>query len=273
MMNKLQLLLETNQVLLALLAGIFTWIMTALGAAIVIFFKKPSEKITNIMLGFASGVMIAASFWSLLAPAIDKSEHLGMFKIVPVLCGFLSGGLFIRVIEKLLSKIKVKKNLQNKNDGMFSILQKNLLLILSITIHNIPEGLAVGVAFGAIQNKNREMLLSAIVLAIGIGIQNFPEGAAVSVPLRASGMSRKDSFLFGQLSAIVEPIFAAIGAAVVVHINPILPFALAFAAGAMIYVVVEELVPESQVGGGASMATIATMGGFAIMMVLDVSLG
>lgn len=271
MMDKLQFLLNYNPILLALIAGIFTWFMTALGAGIVVFFRKLNEKVTNAMLGFASGVMIAASFWSLLAPAIEMSEHLGAMKIVPIVFGFLFGGVFIYVVDRLVRKINLHKNTANNNLG--GALHKNLLLILSITIHNIPEGLAVGVAFGALQKGDVDMLLSAIILAVGIGIQNFPEGAAVSIPLRTSGMSIKKSFWYGQLSAIVEPIFAAVGAAVVVYIMAILPFALSFAAGAMIYVVAGELIPEAQTGKGAGMATVSTMVGFAIMMVLDVSLG
>lgn len=265
-------LMYMSPVLLALFAGLFTWGMTALGAALVIFFKNLSTKVTNIMLGFAAGVMLAASFWSLLEPAIDGSAYLGRLSFLPALIGFLLGGVFLLGLDRLIPHIHPGYS-GNQLDGPPSPLSRTTLLVLAITIHNIPEGLAVGVAFGAIQAGDTAALLSAAVLALGIGIQNFPEGAAVSIPLRSEGYSRGKSFFYGQASAIVEPIFAMVGAALVSSMTAILPYALAFAAGAMVYVVSEELIPSAQQGDGADLATISLMIGFAIMMVLDVALG
>ena len=275
-----------NPVLLALFAGIFTWAMTALGAGMVFFFKDLDKKITNIMLGSAAGVMIAASFWSLLDPAIAQSleDGMGRWAFLPALIGFLLGGAFLFLIDKLVPHLhldeKALKGMgldQGQTEGSTEDkrkkLERSFLLVLAITIHNIPEGLAVGVAFGAIKNRNLGQFMSALVLAIGMGLQNFPEGAAVSIPLRGEGMSRLKSFWYGQLSAVVEPIFAVLGALLVSRITPLLPYALSFAAGAMIYVVVEELIPESQVGEGSDLSAIGTMIGFAIMMALDVALG
>lgn len=259
-------LLTLHPVLLAFIAGIFTWAMTGAGASLVFFFKSLNKRVTNIMLGFAAGVMIAASFWSLLAPAIEMSG--GSF--VPALIGFLAGGLFLWGLDKVIPHWHLDSS---HAEGPQSTLQRNILLVLAITMHNIPEGLAVGVAFGAIQQGDSAALLSAIVLAIGIGIQNFPEGAAVSIPLRGAGLSRKRSFWYGQLSGVVEPISSVLGALLITIMTPLLPYALAFAAGAMIFVVVEELIPESQVGEGADISAIGVMAGFAIMMVLDVALG
>lgn len=260
-----------NHIAAAALAGIGTWGMTALGASLVFFFKNLNKRITNLMLGFAAGIMIAASFWSLLSPAIEQSAHLGKFAFVPALVGFLLGGAFLFALDRIIPHLHMGATRAEGNPSAGT--SKSLLLVLAITLHNIPEGLAVGVAFGAAAMDNSVVPLSAIVLAVGMGIQNFPEGAAVSIPLRAEGMSRAKSFWYGQLSAIVEPIFAIIGALLVTVINPILPYALAFAAGAMIFVVVEELIPESQVGEGADRSAIGTMLGFALMMVLDVALG
>ena len=268
----MQWLLSLHPVKLALLAGIFTWGMTALGSALVFFFKDLDKSISNIMLGFAAGVMIAASFWSLLAPAIERSEHLGAFSFVPALVGFLAGGLFLWLIDKFIPHLHLGFP-DNASEGLPSTYSRSFLLMLAITIHNIPEGLAVGVAFGAITQGDTGALVAAMVLAAGMGIQNFPEGAAVSIPLRSVGLSRFKSFTYGQLSAIVEPIFALLGALLVTSMAPILPYALAFAAGAMIFVVVEELIPESQIGNGADLSALGTMMGFAIMMVLDVALG
>ncbi|EBB5858316.1 ZIP family metal transporter [Listeria monocytogenes] len=268
----LNYLSSLNPVLLALLAGIFTWACTAAGASLVFFFKNLNKKWGNVMLGFAAGVMLAASFWSLLAPAIEMSKDLGKFSFVPALVGFLLGGIFLRVIDRIIPHLHFGFP-EQANEGPKTSLRKSILLVLSITIHNIPEGAAVGVAFGAVITGDTETLITAIVLALGIGIQNFPEGAAVSIPLRGEGLSRGKSFWYGQLSAVVEPIFAVIGAVLVVFVTPILPFALAFAAGAMIFVIVEELIPESQVEGSTDLATAATMAGFAVMMVLDVALG
>ncbi|MET1249424.1 ZIP family metal transporter [Sporolactobacillus sp. STCC-11] len=261
-----------NPVLLALLAGLFTWGCTAAGASLVFFFKDLDQKMANVMLGFAAGVMIAASFWSLLAPAIDLSEEMGKFSFVPALIGFLLGGAFLRLVDRLIPHLHFGFPVAEK-EGPKTKLRKIILLVLSITIHNIPEGAAVGVAFGAIVSGDTELMIAAIVLAFGIGIQNFPEGAAVSIPLRGEGISRARSFWYGQLSAIVEPVFAVLGAYLVVHVSPILPYALAFAAGAMIFVVIEELIPESQREGSTDLATAATMLGFSVMMILDVALG
>ena len=268
----MQTLLSLHPVLMTLLAGIFTWGMTALGAALVFFFGNLDKRVSNMMLGFAAGVMIAASFWSLLSPAIEMSGHMGKLSFVPALVGFLLGGLFLWGIDKLIPHLHLGFP-DNMNEGPATGQSRNFLLVLAITIHNIPEGLAVGVAFGAVAQGDREALVAAIVLAVGIGIQNFPEGAAVSIPMRAAGLSKGKSFFYGQLSAVVEPISAVIGALLVTLITPILPYALAFAAGAMIFVVVEELIPESQLGNGSDLSAIGTMFGFAIMMVLDVALG
>ncbi|WRS28918.1 ZIP family metal transporter [Oscillospiraceae bacterium MB08-C2-2] len=254
------------------IAGIFTWGVTALGAALVFFFKQLNKRVTHVMLGFAAGVMIAASFWSLLAPAIEMSEGMGRFSFVPALVGFLLGGVFLWGVDKVVPHLHLGLP-ASKTEGVKTNLSRSALLILSITIHNIPEGLAVGVAFGAIAKGDTGALVSALTLALGIGLQNFPEGAAISIPLRTEGMSRAKSFWYGQLSGFVEPVFAVVGALLVTVITPILPYALAFAAGAMIYVVVEELIPESQVGDNTDLSTLGTMLGFAIMMILDVALG
>jgi ZIP family zinc transporter len=253
----------------ALLAGCFTWGVTALGAALVFFTKTVNKLVLDLMLGFAGGVMVAASFWSLLAPAIEMSE--GSF--VPAVIGFLTGGLFLRLVDFVLPHLHLNMPLK-KAEGIHTTWRRSVLLVLAITLHNIPEGLAVGVAFGgAAAGFPSASLAGAMALALGIGLQNFPEGLAVSAPLRREGFSRLKSFWYGQMSGIVEPVFAVIGASVVVVATPILPYALAFAAGAMIFVVVEEVVPESQAGGNADLATLAFLGGFAVMMGLDVGLG
>lgn len=267
----MKVLATWNPLWLALLAGLFTWGVTAAGAAMVFFFKRLRERLTNAMLGFAAGVMIAASFWSLLAPAIERSEHMGRLAFLPALIGFLAGGFFLWALDKLIPHLHMGPDSQA--EGRPSKVPRQLLLVLAITMHNIPEGLAVGVAFGAIAKGDTAALVSALVLAMGIGLQNFPEGAAVSIPMRTAGYSRRKSFMYGQLSAIVEPIFAVIGALLVTVVTPVLPYALAFAAGAMIFVVVEELIPESQLGKGADLSAIGTMLGFALMMTLDVALG
>jgi ZIP family zinc transporter len=256
----------------ALAAGLFTWGMTAAGAGLVFFFKEVNRKILDGMLGFAAGVMIAASFWSLLAPAIEHSEQSNPFLggIVPVLFGFLLGGACMRLIDIFLPHLHPGAP-PEETEGIKTTWHRSMLLISAITLHNIPEGLAVGVAFGAAASGNS--IGAAIALTIGIGIQNFPEGAAVSLPLRREGLSRKESFWWGQLSALVEPIAAVLGAAVVVYMDPLLPYALAFAAGAMIFVVVEELVPEAHRGGHGDIATMGVMLGFSVMMVLDVGMG
>jgi len=261
-----------HPVLLALLAGLFTWALTAAGASLVFFFRNLDKRVSNLMLGFAAGVMIAASFWSLLAPSIEMSAHLGRLSFLPAVIGFLLGGLFLWWMDKIIPHLHLGFP-DSASEGPRSSAARSILLVLAITLHNIPEGLAVGVAFGAVTAGDRSSLVAAAVLAIGIGIQNFPEGAAVSIPLRTAGMSRAKSFFYGQLSAVVEPIFSVLGAFLVVWMTPALPYALAFAAGAMIFVVVEELIPEAQVGGGSDYSALGTMGGFAIMMALDVALG
>jgi zinc transporter, ZIP family len=266
-------LLEYNPVLLALGATLFTWFLTALGASMVFFFKTINKKILNSMLGFAAGVMIAASFWSLLKPAIEMAEENGSIPWVPAVVGFLGGGAFLLLVDKLLPHLHMGLAI-DKAEGIKTSWQRSVLLVLSITLHNIPEGLAVGVTFGALANNpDAGMLAGAIALAVGIGLQNFPEGAAVSIPLRREGFSRLKAFNYGQMSGIVEPIAGVIGAYLVLTITPILPYALSFAAGAMIFVVVEELIPESQTGNETDLSTIGAMLGFATMMLLDVALG
>lgn len=262
-----------NPVLQALLATGFTWFLTALGAGVVFFFKSINRKVLDGMLGFAAGVMIAASFWSLLAPAIEMSEESGGSSWVPATVGFLLGGAFLWLVDKILPHLHVGFPMEEA-EGLKTSWQRSILLVLAITLHNIPEGLAVGVAFGAIAaNLPAAALPGAVALALGIGIQNFPEGAAVSVPLRREGTSLFKSFWYGQLSGIVEPIAGVLGAAAVILMRPILPYALAFAAGAMIFVVVEELIPESQLEKNTDIATVGAMLGFAVMMTLDVALG
>jgi len=266
-------LLDYNPVLLALGATLFTWFVTALGSAMVFFFKSINKKVLNSMLGFAAGVMIAASFWSLLKPAIEMSEANGTTSWMPAVVGFLAGGAFLFMVDKILPHLHMGLS-TDKAEGIKTTWQRSVLLVLAITLHNIPEGLAVGVAFGALANNpDAGMLAGAIVLAIGIGLQNFPEGAAVSIPLRREGFSRLKAFNYGQLSGIVEPIAGVIGAYLVLTITPLLPYALSFAAGAMIFVVVEELIPESQTGNETDLSTIGAMLGFATMMFLDVALG
>ena len=272
--NKMNLedLLEINPVVLAFLATLFTWGVTALGASLVFFFKNIDRRALNLMLGFAAGVMIAASFWSLLAPSIAMAEEQGVKGWIPAVTGFLLGGAFLFGMDKILPHVHFSKKTEEA-EGIKTSWQRSILLVLSITLHNIPEGLAVGVAFGALfQNPTVEVLTTAMALAVGIGIQNFPEGAAVSIPLRREGLSRWKAFKYGQFSGMVEPIAAVIGAVLVIYISPILPYALAFAAGAMIFVVVEELIPESQSGDKTDLSTVGTMIGFAMMMLLDVAL-
>jgi ZIP family zinc transporter len=264
---------DLHPVLQALLATLFTWGVTALGAALVFFFKTINRKVLDAMLGFAAGVMIAASFWSLLAPAIEMSENMGITPWVPAVVGFLLGGVFLRGIDMVLPHLHLGEPVENA-EGIPTSWRRSVLLVLAITLHNIPEGLAVGVAFGAVAyNLPSATLAGAIALAIGIGIQNFPEGAAVSVPLRREGMSRRKCFWYGQLSGAVEPIAGVLGAAAVMMMRPVLPYALSFAAGAMIFVVVEELIPESQAEKNTDIATMGAMLGFAVMMTLDVALG
>lgn len=255
------------------MATCFTWGVTALGAAIVFMAKDVSRKILDGMLGFAAGVMIAASFWALLAPAIEMSEGKDLPAWFPAAAGFLIGVLFLWGVDKILPHLHLGFPIKQA-EGIKTSWQRSTLLIFAMTLHNIPEGLAVGVAFGAAASGFPSATLAgAIALAIGIGIQNFPEGLAVSMPLRREGMSRLKSFWYGQLSATVEPLAGVIGAGAVILIQPLLPYALSFAAGAMIFVVVEELVPESQRGGNTDFATMGAMIGFVVMMVLDVAFG
>lgn len=269
----IDLVQNINPVVQALLATCFTWAMTALGAATVFMAKELSRKVLDGMLGFAAGVMIAASYWSLLAPAIEMSKGKDIPAWLPAMGGFLLGGIFLRGIDKILPHLHIGLPIEEA-EGIKTSWHRSTLLVLAITLHNIPEGLAVGVAFGSVAaGFSTATFGGAMALAIGIGIQNFPEGLAVSMPLRREGMSRKRSFWYGQLSGIVEPIAGVIGAGLVLLSQPILPYAMGFAAGAMIFVVVEEVVPESQYGGNADLATMGAMIGFAVMMVLDVALG
>ncbi|MEE8398093.1 MAG: ZIP family metal transporter [Desulfobacterales bacterium] len=262
-----------HPVVQALVATLFTWGMTALGAAAVFTAKTVNRKVLDGMLGFAAGVMIAASYWSLLAPAIEMSEGKALPAWLPAVIGFLAGGAFLWGADKILPHLHLGFPMEDA-EGIKTSWRRSVLLVLAITLHNIPEGLAVGVAFGAVAvGHPSSTLTAAIALAIGIGIQNFPEGLAVSMPLRREGMSRRKSFGYGQLSGMVEPIAAVVGAAVVVLAMPMLPYALSFAAGAMIFVVVEELIPESQRGNHTDLVTSWTMVGFAVMMCLDVAFG
>jgi ZIP family zinc transporter len=265
--------LNLNPVWQALIAGMFTWGMTAAGAGLVFFFKEVNQKVLDGMLGFAGGVMIAASYWSLLAPAIEMSEGKALPSWVPALTGFLLGCGFLILVDKVLPHVHIGFP-RSEAEGPPTNLRRSVLLMLAMTIHNIPEGLAVGVAFGAAAVHYPEASLAgAVALAIGIGIQNFPEGTAVSVPLRREGVSPSKAFNMGQLSGAVEPAAAVIGALAVIIAQPILPYALAFAAGAMIFVVIEELVPESQRSGNTDLATFFFIVGFSVMMTLDVALG
>ena len=257
----------------ALFATLFTWGLTAAGASLVFFFKQFNRKVMDALLGFAAGVMIAASFWSLLSPAIEMAESAGKTPWIPASVGFLAGGAFLYMVDKILPHLHLGLPM-NQAEGIKTNWQRSVLLVLAITLHNIPEGLAVGVAFGALAyDLPSASMAGAMALALGIGIQNFPEGAAVSLPLRREGLSRFKSFWYGQLSGIVEPIAGVLGALAVMMARPILPYALSFAAGAMIYVVVEELIPESQSGKNTDMSTIGAMLGFTVMMTLDVALG
>lgn len=265
---------EIGPVYAALLATTFTWALTALGAAFVFFFKTLNRGVLDPMLGFTGGVMVAASFWSLLNPAIEISEKMypGM-SWMPAAVGFFLGAMFIYVLDRFTPHLHINFGIQ-ETEGVKTKLHRTTLLILAITLHNIPEGLAVGVLFGAAALGMEDASVSAaIALAIGIGIQNFPEGIAVSMPLRRHGVSRFKSFWYGQLSAIVEPIAGVLGAVAVIYMQPILPFALAFAAGAMIFVVVEEVIPETQRDKYTDRSVLGFIGGFLVMMILDVALG
>ncbi|MDR2631079.1 MAG: ZIP family metal transporter [Spirochaetaceae bacterium] len=265
--------IKSSVIIQALLATLFTYGVTALGAGTVFFFKNINRKILDGMLGFAGGVMIAASFWSLLEPAILMAEASGGPAWLPAAAGFLAGGFFLRLVDRLLPHLHIEYKLQDA-EGPKTNWGRSALLVLAITIHNIPEGLAVGVGFGAAAaGIPGAGLAGAIALALGIGLQNFPEGAAVSIPLRRDGMSRSRAFWYGQLSGLVEPFAGVLGAATVFYIKPILPYALAFAAGAMIFVVAEEVIPESQKEGNEHISTAGLFLGFALMMALDVGLG
>lgn len=257
----------------ALLATLFTWGLTALGASGVFLTRQVSKRLLDAMLGFAAGIMIAASFWSLLAPAIELSEEMGLPGWLPAAVGFLAGGLFLAGVDRLLPHLHLGEPIEHA-EGLKTTWKRSVLLVTAITLHNFPEGLAVGVAFGAVAaGMPAATMAGAVALAIGIGLQNFPEGLAVSLPLRREGLSRRKSFLMGQASGMVEPIAGVLGAAAVLLMRPLLPYALAFAAGAMIYVVVEELIPESQQHDDTHMSTWGAMIGFTIMMLLDVALG
>jgi ZIP family zinc transporter len=260
-----------HPVLQALIATCFTWFLTALGASGVFFTRTVSKKVLDPMLGFAGGVMIAASYWSLLAPALEMAEQQGLPPWLPAAVGFLLGGACLRLVDRILPHLHLYAPI-DEAEGLATTWRRTTLLVLAITLHNIPEGLAVGVAFGAVAaGLPAATLPAAIALAVGIGIQNFPEGMAVAMPLRREGVSRFKSFWYGQLSAVVEPVAGVVGAAAVLVFQPILPYALAFAAGAMIFVVVEEVVPESQRGGNPDLATMGLMVGFTVMMILDVA--
>ncbi|PHX62436.1 MAG: ZIP family metal transporter [Flavobacteriales bacterium] len=260
-----------DPILAAFYATMFTWLVTAAGASLVFFFKTMNRAVLDGMLGFTGGVMVAASYWSLLAPAIEMSEGEGFTKVIPAASGFLMGALFLFALDKTLPHLHINFK---ETEGIKSPWQRTTLLVLAITLHNIPEGLAVGVLFGGVAAGIPEASIAgAVTLAIGIGIQNFPEGIAVSMPLRRMGMSRRKSFMYGQSSAIVEPIAGVLGALAVTFFTPILPYALAFAAGAMIFVVVEEVIPETQQDKNTDIATLGFIAGFIVMMSLDVALG
>ncbi len=262
-----------DPILAAFYATLFTWGLTALGAALVFFFKTMNRAVLDGMLGFTGGVMIAASFWSLLAPGIEMSKGEGFVKVIPAAVGFLFGALFLFALDKVLPHIHLNFK-ESEKEGIKTPWHRTTLLTLAITLHNIPEGLAVGVLFGGVAaGFEGASIGGAVALALGIGLQNFPEGFAVAMPLRRLGLSRTKSFLYGQASALVEPIAAVLGAWLVLTFEPILPYALSFAAGAMIFVVVEEVVPETQQDKYTDIATLGLILGFVVMMSLDVALG
>ncbi len=270
----IQFIEQFDPVSQALIATLFTWIVTAAGAALVFLTRDINQKFMDSMLGFAAGVMIAASFWSLLAPGIQMAEEMGHIPWLTATIGFLCGGILMRLIDKVLPHLHPRMQM-SQAEGISTSWQRSTLLVSAITLHNIPEGIAVGVAFGAVAaDASTATIGGAVALAIGIGLQNFPEGTAVSMPLRREGMSRSKSFLIGQSSGMVEPIAGVTGALFVLYMQNILPYALCFAAGAMIFVVVEELIPESQKNQkNIDLVTMATMFGFTVMMILDVALG
>lgn len=257
----------------AFFATMFTWFVTSCGAGLVFFFKEINRKIFDGMLGFTGGVMIAASFWSLLSPALEMSDGDGFMKALPAAVGFSLGALFLYVLDQYLPHLHINFP-KSQAEGVHTKWRRTTLLVLAITLHNIPEGLAVGVLFGGVAAGIPETSIAAAVsLAIGIGLQNFPEGMAVAFPLRRIGLSRWQSFWYGQLSAVAEPVAGVLGALCVLQMRPVLPYALAFAAGAMIYVVIEEVVPETQLERSTDIATLGFIGGFVTMMMLDVGLG
>lgn len=274
MMNDIIAYFESiDPVLAAFYATLFTWGLTAAGASLVFFFKTANRAVLDGMLGFTGGVMVAASFWSLLAPGIEMSPGEGFVKVIPAAVGFLLGALFLFALDKVLPHLHINFK-ESEAEGIKTPWHRTTLLTLAITLHNIPEGLAVGVLFGGVAaGFDGATIGGAVALALGIGLQNFPEGFAVAMPLRRQGLSRKKSFMYGQASALVEPIAAVLGAWAVMTFQPILPYALAFAAGAMIFVVVEEVIPETQQDQHTDIATMGFIGGFIIMMTLDVGLG
>ncbi|MEN2995165.1 MAG: ZIP family metal transporter [Thermodesulfovibrio sp.] len=266
-----QKLQSFSPLLLALLAGLFTWLMTALGASAVLWIKRVNQKFFDATLGFAAGVMIAASFWSLLQPAIEISEKLNTIPWIPPALGFILGAVFLRVFDMLIPHLHLQSPIQEA-EGLKVSLRRSTLLVLAVTLHNIPEGLSIGVSFGAHAIKPDEItLISSIVLAFGIGIQNIPEGLAISMPLRSEGFSRSKSFFIGQMSGVVEPIAAMIGVLFVELMHNLLPYALGFAAGAMIFITAEELIPESHKKGNSDIATGGLILGFTLMMIFDVA--
>ncbi len=267
---------ELSPLVQSLLAGGFTWSVTALGAALVFLTRRVNQRLLDVMMGFAAGVMTAASFWSLLAPSIEMAAAQGTLIWLPPAAGFLLGGLFLRGADALLPHLHPGAR-RSEAEGLPTSWRRATLLVLAVTLHNVPEGLAVGVTFGAaaieMEMAAGATLAGAVTLAMGIGLQNFPEGVAVALPLRGEGVSAPKSFWYGQLSGAVEPLSAGIGAVAVLSVRPLLPYALSFAAGAMIYVVVEELIPESQRHDNTDLATLGVMVGFTVMMILDVALG
>lgn len=265
--------LNLNPVVQAFIATLFTWFMTMLGASAVLVAADINRKFLDAMLGFAGGVMIAASYWSLLAPAIQMSKGQAVPAWFPAAAGFLAGGIFLLAVDRTLPHLHLGFSI-DEAEGIKTSWQRSTLLVFAVTLHHIPEGLAVGVAFGSIAaGIPSASFTGAVALAAGIAIQNIPEGLAVAMPLRREGLSPGKSFFFGQLSGLVEPAAGVVGAAIVAFSRPILPYALGFAAGAMIYVVVEEIIPESQRGNNADLATMSAMAGFVVMMILEVAFG
>lgn len=274
MNDQLMIFIEKfNPVIQAFFATLFTWGVTAMGASLVLFTENVNRKFLDMMLGFAAGIMLAASFWSLLLPSIELAEKSGLPSWLPATIGFLAGGGFLRLIDQILPHLHLGFPV-DKSEGIKSSLQRSMLLVVAVTIHNIPEGLAVGVAFGAAGCGYPSVTVaSAAALALGIGMQNFPEGLAVSMPLRREGLSRTKSLWYGQLSGFVETVAGVVGAAAILFFRPLMPYALSFAAGAMIFVIIEEVIPECQVGENGDIATLGAMSGFTIMMILDVAIG